>query len=116
MVASQTSLEEDERYDLQIVKEGLSREKNLIKLSQWLSEKFSYRYGPDFAGRVDIKYDLVSRLFRVNCSDGSSFILDHDRILEMPAYIRVMRLRARRSKKINSGTIVDNKLQKFNAI
>ncbi len=99
MEQAHNTLEEDERYDIQIVKEGLQREKNLIKLSQWLSEKFSYRYGPDFAGRVDIKYDLVSRLFRVNCSDGSSFILDHDRLMEMPAYIRLMRLRARRNKK-----------------
>ena len=96
------SLEDDEKYDLQLIKEGLSREKNLIKLAQWLSEKFSYRYGPDFSGRVDLKYNLVDKVFTLNCSDGSSCVLDQDNLLELPAQLRVLRLRARRNKKEKS--------------
>ncbi|MBS3158324.1 hypothetical protein J4206_03480 [Candidatus Woesearchaeota archaeon] len=94
-----TTLEEDEKYDLQLIKEGLQKEKNMLKFAQWLSEKFSYRYGPDFSGRVDVKFNIVDKVFKVNCSDGSSFVLDQDRLLEMPGYIRVMRLKARRGKK-----------------
>ena len=97
-----TSLEDDEKYDMQLIKEGLSREKNLIKLAQWLSEKFSYRYGPDFSGRVDIKYNLVDKVFTLNCSDGSCCVLDQDNFLELPAQLRVLRLRARRNKKEKS--------------
>lgn len=93
------SLEEDEKYDLQLIKEGLQREKNFLRLSQWLSEKFSYRYGPDFSGIVDVKFNLIDKVFTVNCSNGSGFVLDQERLMELPAYIRVMRLRARREKK-----------------
>ena len=94
-----TSLEDDEKYDAMLVREIISKEKNFFKIATWLSEKFSYRYGPDFSGRVDIKYNLIDKVFTVNCSDGSACVIDHNHLLELPAQLRVLRLRARRNKK-----------------
>ena len=99
MDTKHTSLEEDEHYGMQLFREILQKEKNLFKAATWLSEKFSYRYGPDFAGRVEIKYNLPDRVFTLNCSDGSSSVLDQDRLDELPGQLRVLRLRARRNRK-----------------
>ena len=82
--------DEDERKDLELIKEALSKYPTYQEAMKWLSNHLSTRYGSEFSGTISISYNLLDNNFVLRCGHNTKEFEENE-LEDIPAQIKFFR-------------------------